>query len=118
MQDIMAFKLINNMDIIANIEKEDDNAFQTKSPLLVIMQHGNSPGEVSLEFVPVSPLADRDSSESVPIYKNSIISTYKPISQVENMYIEQTSGISIATPSQQASTIKASNNFHTVPLNK
>jgi hypothetical protein len=123
MSEIMAYKLINNMDVIAKKISEEDTFFNVQSPLLAMMQHGQNPGEVSIEFGPLSPLMNMEGDRIQKIYKSSIISEYKPISQIENMYIEQTSGIQIvgsgdiATPSVRSSrTQKNSSRGHKIAI--
>ncbi len=93
-QQIVVFKLISGEEVIGRMgEKKDDRIFLEK-PRAVAVTQGQQPGQMGIALVPF--LASNPDGD-IAILETHIMATAVPTPELENGYIQQTTGIALAT---------------------
>jgi hypothetical protein len=96
--NIKSFMLTNGQELIAELQSEGDTSFTIKNPLVVHMMHGPE-GVPQLGFAPWSMLHEE---EPIELHKHAVSAS--PVSlpkKVEDSYIQNTTGLQLATSTGQ-----------------
>ena len=109
---VKSFKMVGGDEVVARVLDTKSSKLLTDAPspietyvvsrphILQIQPMGN--GQVGLAFVPWT--LSNPTIERMEIPASAIVLVFDPSANVEKQYLEQTSGISIATPGQRIST--------------
>lgn len=111
--EILSFKLIGGDEIVAEVvgvKRGNVLTESTTSPITeymvrrphILQFQPVAPGKVGLAFVPWT--LSNPTIERMQLPASAVILTFSPSENVEKQYIEQTSGIQLATPGQRIST--------------
>ena len=100
---VWIFKSIQGMDYIGKlVDSDDDGVYNIKDMFAVMPQQSQQSGEVHVAFgAPAHPaLAEIDNAGhgrvDVELERSAVVFKYRPNDQLEQMYLEATSGIQIA----------------------
>lgn len=114
MSEVLSFKLVSGEEVIAevtqtnrgggllleNINTAPIDSWVVRRPhILQFQPMGN--GQLGLAFVPWT--LSNPGIEKVILPKEAVLLTFEPSSHAERQYIEQTSGIALATPGSRIS---------------
>lgn len=100
--EVRAFKMRTGEDIVARVVKEDGDAFTIKDVAVPMAQPEVSPsgqptGRETVTLLRWTPFA-KDGSTFTITPVDYVGSPYRPNNDVENLYLEATSGIMLAKP--------------------
>lgn len=109
MAQVLSFKLITGQEVVAEIADKKTSSIlmesgsrDTRDVIEYVLRRPHvlefqpvGPGQIGLAFVPWT--LSNPELESVSIPANMIISVFSPSEKVERQYLQQTSGISIAS---------------------
>ena len=85
--DIVSFKLSSGEEIVARLEKEDDNSYTLKKPMVLIA------GEKGLGLAPFMFSVSPDGKFN--LQATSVSCVAKTEAEIGKQYVSQTSGIAI-----------------------
>ena len=105
MSDVVALKLVSGDEIVAELksarfEAEKVTVYTLKRPHLLKFQDMGR-GQVGLAFIPYT--LSNPTIETIDLPGSAVMFTFSPSGQVEKQYLEQTSGIALATNSSRIS---------------
>jgi hypothetical protein len=96
--DIRSFMLTTGQELIANLVAATGTGYKVKNPLVIHMMRG-ADGQPTLGFSKWSLLHDE---EEVELLDHALVARpVKILGEVSDSYIQQTTGLILATPSNQ-----------------
>lgn len=94
---VRSFILINGQELIAELRQATGRGYQIRNPLVVQVMRGPD-GNPSLAFMPWSHI--RVEGSQMELFDAAVASCDEVTAEVEQAYIEQTTGISVPAKSQ------------------
>ncbi len=88
--NIQVFELVTGNYIIGDVEDGAGDKYRVLKPYLIMI----TPQRIGLAEYPLLPIKRE---ESITLIYNHIIGVWKPEIELENAYLQQTSGIKLAT---------------------
>lgn len=96
MKRTILLKFINGEEVIARVESEHDGAYVVSKPLTFHVVRQND-GSIGAQLVPSLMGASETADITVP--RNALMMCTEPSKDLEDKYLEMTSGIQLATNS-------------------
>ena len=90
--DVKVIKLCTGEEVIAKIIKETPETITLKSPLMISQVPGAQPGQIGVGLI---PWIMTSINEEVEIATENIITTLPVKKEVEKMFLEQTTGLTL-----------------------
>ena len=92
---IVIFKLISGEEVIGRMgDTTEDNRIVLSRPRAVAVTQGSAPGQMGIALVPF--LASNPDGD-IAVAQDHIMATAAPTKELEDGYIQQTTGIALAT---------------------
>ena len=92
--DIIVMKLITGEEIITKVTADDGNVISIKSPLTLLLV-GQQGGHGAVAMTPF--MLGINESDVLDINRSMIITARKPRQDAVNMYMQHTSGLTVAS---------------------
>ena len=90
--DVKVIKVCTGEEVIAKIIKETPETITLKSPLMISQVPGAQPGQIGVGLIPWTMTSI---NEEVEIATKNIITTLPVKKEVEKMFLEQTTGLTL-----------------------
>lgn len=92
--DIVTIKLISGEELLAKIERVDQEGYEVRKPLVMnLVQVPGSATQAGVVFVPF--LISSDEKEPVYLEKRNIVAIAKPNKEAQRGYVKNTTGLDL-----------------------